>query len=391
MDRCDLLQRSSAELADGIGQLHALNASLHRAQLELVAAYAEKEFWRDDGATSMTAWLAMALGLAQDSAAEWVRVAKAFDELPAIASAYEEGRLSWDQVRAVTRFATPENDEFVAADATRFSAAHLRRMARRHRSISAEEDEENHRRRELRLRWNYEAGILTLSGQLPAAEGSVVAKALESIAMQAPPDPVSDLYESYDVRCADALVELASTHLTHQADGERATVVVHVDGGVLAGARGNGELEDGAVVPGETVRRLACDAKWLIVADGPDGLPLGIGRTSRKVPTWLVRELRRRDGGCRFPGCERTRWLVAHHLVHWANGGPTDMDNLVMLCGPHHRMVHEGAVRVSGDPSGDLCFIRPDGRVLSAGPPRLRPEVRERVRSVPAIVAGLPP
>jgi hypothetical protein len=163
-----------------------------------------------------------------------------------------------------------------------------------------------------------------------------------------------------------------------EAEPVRAEIVVHVEAGVLAeGGDGAAALECGPPVAAETVRRLACDGWIRAVVEGPDR-PLGVGRRQRTVPRSLLRALRHRDGGCRFPGCTHTRWVQAHHQTHWADGGPTDLENLVLLCGAHHRFVHEGGWRIEGDPSGELGFVHPDGRELRVGPPGLRPEVAER-------------
>jgi len=97
------------------------------------------------------------------------------------------------------------------------------------------------------------------------------------------------------------------------------------------------------------------------------------------IPPGLNRQIRRRDRGCRFPGCERTRWVHAHHLVHWASGGPTDLDNLATLCGYHHRLVHEAGWKIEGSPNGELIFIRPDGRPYQPRPDALRRETRQRL------------
>ncbi|MDQ3979406.1 MAG: HNH endonuclease, partial [Actinomycetota bacterium] len=129
----------------------------------------------------------------------------------------------------------------------------------------------------------------------------------------------------------------------------------------------------------ETARRLSCDARVAVAASNADGRPLGVGRTRRTVPPWLLRILRKRDGGCRFPTCTYTRWAHAHHLVHWARGGPTDAENLILLCGRHHRLVHEEGWRIRGHPDEEVTFVRPDGRPLPTGPPALRPEVRCRL------------
>jgi hypothetical protein len=122
---------------------------------------------------------------------------------------------------------------------------------------------------------------------------------------------------------------------------------------------------------------LACDG-WIRAVIESSDRPLGVGRRQRTVPRSLLRVLRHRDGGCRFPGCTRTRWVHAHHLIFWADGGRTDAANLVLLCSAHHRFVHEGGWRIEGDPAGELRFVHPDGRELRVGPPGLRPEVAER-------------
>lgn len=129
----------------------------------------------------------------------------------------------------------------------------------------------------------------------------------------------------------------------------------------------------------ETARRLACDCRWQLVAEDEAGRALGLGRKTRQTPTWLARQVRRRDGGCRFPGCSRKRWLHSHHVRWWIKGGPTDPDNLVAFCGYHHRLVHEGGWRIEGDPEGELRFVHPPGAVVSTRPVPLRAEVRERL------------
>jgi hypothetical protein len=92
------------------------------------------------------------------------------------------------------------------------------------------------------------------------------------------------------------------------------------------------------------------------------------------VPDQLLRVLRHRDGAaCRFPGCQHRRWLHAHHLVHWAEGGATDLDNLVLLCHAHHRLIHEGGWRTSGHPATDLRFHDPGGRPVRTNAAALVP------------------
>ncbi|MGH2759342.1 MAG: DUF222 domain-containing protein [Actinomycetota bacterium] len=388
MNVAELTRRSPAELTDAIVQLHAIGNAFHRRQLALIAAYDRMEAWRADGATSMVAWTQGWLGLGRDTASEWVRVSHAFETLPKIAETYEQGMLSWDQVRAVTEFATPETDAHLADEARRFSAAHLRRMARRFKPVPVEEENDAHRDRALRMRWDLGARVLRLHGQLPAAEGAIVVKAIERVASQIAQSRPDEPYDHHAIS-ADALTEICSAQLDADSDADRATVGVHIDASVLTGGSGMAEVDGAGAVALETARRLACDSRWYIVVDGPDGRPLGIGRVNRQIPAWLSREIRHRDSGCRFPGCGRKRWAAIHHILPWGQGGSTDYDNLVMLCGYHHRKLHEGGWRVEGEPNRDLRFIAPDGRVWTQGPPPLREEVGRRVGAIAD--AAVPP
>ena len=112
----------------------------------------------------------------------------------------------------------------------------------------------------------------------------------------------------------------------------------------------------------ETVRRLGCDCTVVGIVEGRDGEPLNIGRKSRSIPPAIKRALRARDGGCRFPGCDRTRFCDGHHVKHWADGGETKLGNLVTLCGFHHKLVHEGGFGVTVTDDGVFVFTRPDGK-----------------------------
>jgi len=184
---------------------------------------------------------------------------------------------------------------------------------------------------------------------------------LGRITHRTPRDPETGVYERYDARAADALTQLASQSLGADTDPDRAQVVVHVAAGDLAGDTGSGETENGPALPPETVRRWACDSRLQPVLEDDTGIAVGIGRTARTIPPWLARQLRHRDGGCRFPGCERTRFVHSHHLVHWAHGGPTNLENLVTLCPYHHRLIHEGAWQTQGDPNAELRWYHPNG------------------------------
>ena len=111
---------------------------------------------------------------------------------------------------------------------------------------------------------------------------------------------------------------------------------------------------------------MTCDASVLRWREDDNGEPLSIGRKSRTIPPAIRRALQRRDGGCRFPGCSFTRFVDAHHIVHWADGGETAMDNLVLLCRRHHRLVHEGGFGVHKGGGGEVWFSDPGGSILPA-------------------------
>jgi len=362
----EILDRApTVELEDAIVQLHGLMGAAHRKMLAFVAEFDRRCAWRRDGAASMEQWLCARLSVSFGTASTWVAAAAKLDEIPATAAVFEHGGLSWDQMRSVMRFATPERDEEIARDAPGWSAAQAEAVARSELAASRTEAELALDQRALKLKWDLAQNILKFWGRMPTAEGAVFERALERIAGAAPHD--SDA--TPEARLADALSELASARLAADADADRATVVVHVDEKVQSGS-----LPNGATVPFETARRLACDARIQEVV-GSGGQTIGIGRTSRQVPGWLLRMLRERDGGCGFPGCGRMRWLHAHHIVHWADGGPTDADNLMLLCGYHHRLVHERGWTV--EPRSHE-FVRPDGRTYRPRPEPLRPEIRGR-------------
>ena len=168
---------------------------------------------------------------------------------------------------------------------------------------------------------------------------------------------------------ADALQLLAETALHHGIDpgspAEHYQVVVHVDASVLNDPEQPGQsvVEDGARVSAETSQRLGCDASRVVMEHDAEGRIFDVGPKTRTIPPALRRALLYRDRSCRFPGCHG-RFCQAHHIRHWAHGGPTTLSNLVLLCRRHHRAVHEEGYRVERMSDGELRFRDPDGRVV---------------------------
>ena len=166
---------------------------------------------------------------------------------------------------------------------------------------------------------------------------------------------------------------IAEAALHHDLDpgspADRYQVVLHVDAAVLADPDQPGQsvLEDGEHFPAENSRRLACDARRVLMRHDANGRVVEVGARTRTIPPALRRALQHRDRGCRFPGCG-SRFTQGHHIRHWASGGPTTLSNLALLCRRHHRSVHEDGFHVARLADGELQFRRPDGRLLPDAP-----------------------
>ena len=157
----------------------------------------------------------------------------------------------------------------------------------------------------------------------------------------------------------------AETFEISEAPGERVAAETDLDAGQAVI-----EQAGGLHIGREAARRVACDAGIVVLRHAADGQVLDVGRRSRTVPSAMRRALLSRDRGqCQFPGCE-SRHCDAHHVEHWADGGETRLQNLVLACRFHHRALHEEGFRVvPGDADGQFRFLRPDGTPLPAEPP----------------------
>ncbi len=308
-------------------------------------------------------------------------------ELPQISAAFSAGEVSYSKVRAITRIATPDNEELLLGWAKDGTASHVEKLVRRFRQANVvQENERAQEQQDTRrlVTWFDNDGMLVVQGRLAPDQGALLMKALEvatdelrhSERGSAEPSPSVDpaAQSDGDQLRADALARMAERALADGAaeasSADRFQVVVHVDAEVLADPEADGrcELEDGPAIAGQTARRLACDATVCAMYHGPDG-ELISGRKTRVVSTPLRRALRARDGTrCAFPSCG-CRGSDAHHVRSWAEGGPTVLSNILLLCKSHHTLVHEGGYRVEALPGGGFRFLRPDGRELLPAPP----------------------
>ena len=206
---------------------------------------------------------------------------------------------------------------------------------------------------------------------------------MEDVADRIPQNPETGMFDLYSQRLVDGLIELSTTttgDTTTTVSPPQVTVFADLEA-LVTDTEGVTELGHGALVPNDTARRLACDCVVeTVISDG--SAVVGVGRNSRTIPGWLRRLVTHRDGGlCRFPGCGHRRWLQVHHIQHWAQGGPTDLDNLILLCGFHHRFVHEHGWHITGDPNDQVVFRKPDWTPYPKPKPGLEPRLRQLVNS----------
>ena len=416
------------QLGDRIAELSARIQAATYELLVLIREFDARTGW--SGCTSCGQWLSWRTGLAPGAAREHVRVARALDNLPKLSDAMRRGTVSYSKVRAVTRVATPETEQALLDVALCGTAAHVEQIVRGWRRVdrTAEhaEDRRRYERRSLRT-WVDDDGMVVVRGRLTPEVGAVLRRALEAACDQARIRPASgasadsasdaggdavsdigadcgadaaaeelaavpeELAPSFEQRQADAIGLVAECALAGGLDrgtaGDRYQVVVHVDARALeddyvpAGTSADAappapaacsqtvlEEAGGIHVSAETARRIACDAATVEMLHGNAGEILDVGRRTRTISPALRRALAARDGQCRFPGCQNRR-CDAHHRRHWADGGATALDNLVLLCRRHHRTVHEEGFSVTVDAAGEVQFVRPDGRALPAAPP----------------------
>jgi len=329
------------ELDSAIVTLAArINASSYEL-LVLIRRFDERAGWLKWGFTNCTDWLHWRCDLSVSAAREKVRVAHALKTLPAIASAFSSGELSYSKVRALTRVAALDNEDALLAFAQKTTATRVEERCRELRCGTADSVSEANR------------------AYANRSIDKAIDKAREASTSAAP----EFAEESWPAQQADALVTMANAYLTGQREASTGTaenyqVTVHVDRTALTDGRGRSGL------PIESVRRLCCDGDTVVIVEDEHGEPLNVGRKTRTVPTAIRRALWSRDKGCVFPGCRNKRFVDAHHIQHWSAGGETSLDNLLLLCTRHHRLVHEGGFSIAKDYLDNWYFKRPGGQAV---------------------------
>ncbi|HEY6320617.1 MAG TPA: DUF222 domain-containing protein [Thermoanaerobaculia bacterium] len=403
------------ELGERIAELAAQISAATYELLAMLREFDERGGW-GGGFHSCAHWLTWRVGLDPGAAREKMRVARALGALPLLSAALRRGEVSYSKVRALTRIATPDNEQDLLIFGRAGTAAHVERLVRGMRRVdriaAGRTEKRLHAARYLHV-YTDEDGMVVVRGRLAPEAGAALRRALEAgvealygprsgqpggaepeaaAVVEAAAAAAATGEVSFEQRRADALGLMAESALAAGLDpgtrGDRYQVVVHVDAEVLApdSEGGSSWLADGSHVSAETSRRLACDSARVVMQHAADGRVLDIGRRTRAISPALRRALEHRDGGCRFPGCGG-RFCDAHHVEPWADGGATSLANTVLLCRRHHRAVHEEGFSMELASDGEARFYRPDGRPLPEAPALLVP-AREPVTALAARLAS---
>lgn len=384
-----------------------INAAQYRF-LKLLTALIEREAWAGAGLKSPAHWLNYYCGIDLGAAREKVRVAKALPSLPQIDGAFRTGVLSYSKVRAMTRSATPQNEALLLQVARHGTAQHVEQLVRKYRRTSllkdVQHDVDCYERRDLSYHFD-DDGMLVIRARLVAEEGATLVNVLNAmVAAMNPPgrgdEGDSGIDESshpsanrlavmsqktFPQKRADALVAMAE-QATRSLQGddlqplvaaEKAQVIVHVEQSlpklhdapaeVASQQAPECSLDCGGSrihVSPFTARRMSCDSSVQSLLRDFRGNVLDVGRRTRTVSPVLRRALMVRDQGCIFPGCCETRFVDAHHVQHWGDGGKTSLDNLVLLCRHHHQLLHQEQYQIVKVNHGHFEVRLPSGHEM---------------------------
>ena len=389
-------------LVSCLDEVFAASQQLNAVLLGLVREADARALAAEQGAPSTGAWLRERWLVSPGSASRLVKLAAVLDAtLPLSAQALAVGVMNTEQVQVIgeavaglPRELQPAGERFLVDQAAVFGPRELGRLGERLFEVvapdeaerSAEEalrraEERAHLGRTLALAEVPGTGRVRIAGWLDREGAGIVRAALDPLCAPQPVVAGERDVRSPGQRRADALVEVCRLALAcgdlPDNGGDRPQVVITVPLATLRDQvaavgvqgqfeptaqdrRGTATLDDGSAVTAETSRRIACDAGILPAVLGGRGQVLDLGQQRRLFTGALRRALVLRDRGCAFPACDRpARWCDGHHIVHWADGGPTSLVNAVLLCGYHHRIIHKGQWQVSLNSADGLPEFTP--------------------------------
>jgi hypothetical protein len=355
------------ELAELTGQRNAINGRI----VDIVAEIDGERLWGSTGCRSIASLVAWKTGVTPRNAETIVAIAHRLEDFPRCAEGMREGRLSVDQVGVIAERAADGSDEHYVGLAEVATVAQLRTAVKLEprpepkpktkpqREITRVEGDDTTTWRITLPRVDaakFDAGLQSHRDALIAEWKRDRDPDHDSGTVDEQVPPFPDGVDAFM-----SLIEAGwDTDVERRPHGQHTTVVVHLDVEKPLAA-----LHLGPVLSDEDRRYLLCDATcevWL----QRRGQVIGAGRTTRTISRRLRRALEHRDQCCVVPGCGATRGLQAHHLVHWENGGPTELFNLVLVCAYHHRAHHRGEIILTG-PAARLVVTNSDGTPLTGG------------------------
>ena len=364
---------------EGAEEAEEVKHLLHQADLFLLRAadaaarFSTTKYYDNHGYSSPIDWIRLNCHQTANAAADLIAVGQNLQRMPESVQAISQGEIGYAHAKAMARTANAVGTKFDEApllEKARENSAgkfyyicnHYRHAADR-KGYEAEQAELVENRR----LWisKCEDGSVLLSGTFDPEGGAAILTKLEPRARK------SGAHDdrSREKRYADALVEVAS------GGGSQAQLQVTSSIETLLGLAGApaADMEHSAVpVSSKTVERLACDSSIARILLDSESTVIDVGRSKRVVSEPMRRALTARDGHCRWPGCERpASWSAAHHVVHWIHGGTSNLDNLILLCHRHHRMVHEGNWQIVRGDGGRMLTIPP---TVTFGPPARGPD-----------------
>ncbi|WP_281900455.1 HNH endonuclease signature motif containing protein [Phytohabitans aurantiacus] len=371
---------SNPDLVDALHAAHDAQQMLAATTLHLIREIEGRNLPIAQEAANTAVWLRERLHVSIHTARRTVDLAQALDRRPVLDAALSSGTVNMEQAQIVAKTvhdladeASPDMvdlaekaliAEFAAWEPATFRKAAERILAHVAPEVAdeadrraAERDEKRAQRTRAFTLTNNGDGRFRVTGWLDAEAAAIVNAALDPLCKP-------DLERTPAQRRADALVEVCRLALrTEQLPdngGDRPQVAVTVPYDVVRKELGVGQLDTGERLTAEQVRRLACDAHILPIVLGGQGQILDVGQQRRLFTGPLRRALVARDGGCAFPGCDRPpQWCDGHHIRHWTDGGDTALNNGVLLCGYHHRLIHRGEWEVRMADDGRPEFIPP--------------------------------
>jgi hypothetical protein len=376
---------SDDELRACLDVLQATQQALTAATAHVIREIDGRCLPAKDGATSTAVWLRWRQRISIHAAKHLVELAQAIDRRPALDTALTGGAVNTEQAQVIATAlgnlpdqagaeTVEKAEEILVGFAADYEPTVLRKLGARilthvdpdlaekaEQEALEREDARAHEGRAFTLTPTRH-GRVRVTGWLDREAAAIVNAALDPLC--SPYGTTAEDDRTPTQRRADAIVEICQlalhTEQLPEHGGERPHVVVTVPFDVLRGQLGAGTLDTGEALSATQVRRIACDALIIPAVLGSDGQVLDLGMSRRLFTGAVRRALVLRDGGCAFPACDRpARWCQGHHVRSWSAGGPTSLDNGCLLCGHHHRLVHQSdwEVRIAAD--GRPEFIPP--------------------------------